>query len=175
MEIPTLAKVIAGRIVFCTVLIFSSSLWAAPPTALTITNFSRGGGTSVISWTAETNSFTNVFFSVQRSTNPGGNFIELTNVSENWGLIYTDSVSADAAFYRIAQSNVFTALTQPGAFTAYAASNVSGLDTVGYIGAVFDGQYVYFVPARNSGASNHGRVLRYDTQAGFTSAASWSA
>ena len=168
---------LAEQIVFCAALIFSSipNLWASPPIALTITNFNRSGGTSVISWTAETNSFTNVFFNIQRATNLGGSFTTLTNVPENSGLVYTDSVSvASAAFYRIAQSNAFTTLTQPGAFTAYSASSVNGLTTVGYSGAVFDGRYVYFVPI-NNGTSYHGVVLRYDTQAGFTSASSWSA
>src|SRR4051812_43185216 len=135
MEIPTRPKPYAERIIICAALIFSSipNLWASPPVVLTITNFNRSGGTSVISWTAETNSFTNVFFNVQRTPNLRSNFNLLTNVSENSSLVYTDSVSPNgAAFYRIAQSNAFTTLNQSGAFTAYAASSVNGLNTVGY-------------------------------------------
>jgi hypothetical protein len=171
VDIPMRPKPFAARIVLA--LMFSSTLWAAPPTPLTITNFTRSGETSVISWTAETNSFTNVFFDVLRSTNLGSSFTLLTNVSENSPLVYTDSVSAEAAFYRIAQSNAFTPLTQPGAFTAFDAGSTSGLNTKGYLGAMFDGRYVYFVPYYNG--AYHGRVLRYDTQTGFQSAPSWSA
>lgn len=43
----------------------------------------------------------------------------------------------------------------------------------GFRGGVFDGRYVYFVPA--SGFSlKHTVVARYDTQANFTAAASWN-
>jgi len=42
----------------------------------------------------------------------------------------------------------------------------------GYIGAAFDGRYVYFVP-NNNGAS-FGKVARYDTTADFSVAGSWS-
>ena len=41
---------------------------------------------------------------------------------------------------------------------------------VGYVGAVFDGRYVHFVPF---GASR-GKAMRYDTKAEFTSRSSWS-
>jgi hypothetical protein len=177
MEIPLRPNLFAQRIAFCTALTFSFTpiLWASAPVPLTITNFTSSGETSVIRWTAETNSFTNVFFTVQRTTNLASSFIELTNVPENSALVYTDSASATgAAFYRIAQSNAFTPLYQPGAFTAYNASNVSGLKTIGYRGAVFDGHYVYFAPY-DDGVTYHGRVLRYDTQMDLMSAGSWSA
>ncbi len=52
-------------------------------------------------------------------------------------------------------------------------ANGVGTDPDGFVGAVFDGRYVYFVPYYN-GVDNHGEVLRYDTTASFTSAASWS-
>ena len=42
----------------------------------------------------------------------------------------------------------------------------------GYAGAVFDGQYVYFVPHQN--VTYDGTVARYNTQASFTSVGSWS-
>jgi hypothetical protein len=55
------------------------------------------------------------------------------------------------------------------------AGNTSPLtNTKGYIGAAFDGRYVYFVPW-NDGTSYHGKVLRYDTQGNFSNSASWSA
>ena len=42
----------------------------------------------------------------------------------------------------------------------------------GYMGAVFDGQHVYFVPYAADGAM-HGEVLRYDIEAPFQDASSW--
>jgi len=66
-------------------------------------------------------------------------------------------------------------------FDGYDAADTDGLDTRGFFGAVFDGRYVYFVP-QNSGTGpagratgHHGNVLRYDTQAEFKAATSWSA
>jgi hypothetical protein len=46
-------------------------------------------------------------------------------------------------------------------------------DPDGYIGAVFDGRYVYFVPT-NNGDEYHGEVLRYDTTGDFANTASWA-
>jgi hypothetical protein len=45
----------------------------------------------------------------------------------------------------------------------------------GYVGAAFDGRYVYFVPNCTTDTSHHGEVRRYDTTGGFTDVASWSA
>ena len=46
----------------------------------------------------------------------------------------------------------------------------------GFSGAAFDGRYIYFVPNTMiaNTPSTGGLVARYDTQAGFTAAASWS-
>ncbi len=41
----------------------------------------------------------------------------------------------------------------------------------GYTGAIYDGRYVMYLPTNNNGTMT--RVLRYDTQASFTAAASW--
>ena|GEM_PF-272232 len=57
---------------------------------------------------------------------------------------------------------------------AYDAGNTSGLNTKGYYGAVFDGNYVYFVP-RFDGVGYHSRVLRYDTRKAFSRSSSWEA
>lgn len=43
-----------------------------------------------------------------------------------------------------------------------------------YYGAAFDGRYVYFPQATNFGSSPANTVARYDTQAGFGVASSWS-
>ncbi len=57
---------------------------------------------------------------------------------------------------------------------AYDAGSTDGLETVGYAGAVFDGRYVYYVPF-TADDTRHARVLRYDTEGGFTDEASWAA
>ena len=59
-------------------------------------------------------------------------------------------------------------------WSAYDASETSGLRTRGYYGAVFDGRYVFFIP-RTDGVDMHTRLLRYDTHGDFTSARSWRA
>jgi hypothetical protein len=48
-----------------------------------------------------------------------------------------------------------------------------GDDPDGFVGAVFDGRHLYFVPDFN-GAGFHGEVLRYDTRKPFDEAPSWS-
>ncbi len=55
-----------------------------------------------------------------------------------------------------------------------AGSNGVGTDPDGYIGAVFDGRYIYFSP-HHCAPNYSGEVLRYDTLASFTSTSSWSA
>lgn len=57
---------------------------------------------------------------------------------------------------------------------AYDAGSAGGLTCKGYIGAVFDGQFIYFSPNRNDSAY-HGVVLRYDTSKPFKSSSSWAA
>ena len=147
---------------------------AAPGPA--ITSFSKSGP-AIVRWTAETNAFTNVFFTVQATADLRSNFVDLSpSLPENNALAYTDAVlsAAQTAFYRVTESNAFTPLNQPGAFTAYAATNVNGLSTVGFGGAVFDGRYIYFDPFQNAGGY-HGHVLRYDTRGDFTTATNWTA
>ncbi len=64
--------------------------------------------------------------------------------------------------------------SQDGDLSAYDAGETSGLDTRGYLGAVFDGQYVYFVPQLNS-TGLHANVLRYDTHRPFHANDGWQA
>lgn len=66
------------------------------------------------------------------------------------------------------------------AFAAYDAGQASGLDAKGFLGAVFDGRYVYFSPQANTTlrpnkTRRHGIVLRYDTQGKFKDSAAWQA
>ncbi|MDD5677584.1 MAG: hypothetical protein PHW60_06270 [Kiritimatiellae bacterium] len=58
------------------------------------------------------------------------------------------------------------------AFDAFDAGKTDGLDTTGFLGAVFDGRYIYFVPQHDA-TRRHGRVLRYDTHAPFMDEKSW--
>jgi len=71
-------------------------------------------------------------------------------------------------------------LTTFNSFDAYEAGSTSGLDSKGFLGAVFDGRYVYFVPQANTteqstGQHRHGIVLRYDTHGEFRSNNCWKA
>ena len=59
-------------------------------------------------------------------------------------------------------------------FDAYDASITDGLDTGGFLGAIFDGRYIYFSPQHNS-KGRSGNVLRYDTHGDFHNSASWQA
>ena len=147
---------------------------AAP--IFTITNFSRSPFGSKVEWSAETNAFTNFFFQVESAPAIGSSFIPISPpILEGSSLTFTDPVSTTmSVFYRVAASPAFTSLNQPGAFSAYPATNVNGLSTAGFAGAVFDGRYVYFVPYQN-GVGAHGRVLRLDTESNFTAASSWAA
>ena len=65
-------------------------------------------------------------------------------------------------------------------FSAFDAGNISGLDSKGYLGATFDGRYVYFAPQANhtlreNGTRRHGIALRYDTHGNFKDTKSWQA
>ena len=60
--------------------------------------------------------------------------------------------------------------TDPGSYARYDAGNTSGLKSVNYDGAAFDGRYVYFAPLNADGIP-----LRLDTKGPFESRASWTA
>ena len=62
--------------------------------------------------------------------------------------------------------------TRPASWSAFDAGPVIGLRHSGFTGAVSDGRYLYFAPFGYQPYA-HGRVLRYDTQGEFRSAASW--
>jgi len=56
---------------------------------------------------------------------------------------------------------------------AFDAGSVDGINTKGYIGAIFDGEYVYFSPYYNG--AYHGNVLRFHIFDKFKSASAWDA
>src|SRR5690349_2754183 len=108
-----------------------------------VTNLSRSdSGSMVLAWTAETNCFTNLFFHVERASDLRSNFTSISPaISETSSFSFTDSpASAAIGFYRVSASPAFTSLNQSGAFSAVAATNVNGLTTAGYAGAIFDGR-----------------------------------
>jgi hypothetical protein len=156
---------------------FVSPVLSAVPTFNILGLSAISSNQVALRWTAETNSFGNLYFTVQSASAPGGPFNDLSApISESAALAFTDAPPAGitSRYYRIASAPVFTPLNQTGAFSAYAATNINGLATAGYAGAIFDGRYVYFVPYQNS-VSAHGRVLRLDTHGDFNAASSWSA
>ena len=61
------------------------------------------------------------------------------------------------------------------ATTSWTTFDTTAVDSTakGFVGAAFDGRYVYFVPYRN-GIGTTGPATRYDTQSGFTTTTSWS-
>ena len=48
------------------------------------------------------------------------------------------------------------------------AGGIDGLDSKGFLGATFDGRYIYYVPYGQSGV-----VLRFDTRGRFTDRTNW--
>jgi hypothetical protein len=48
-----------------------------------------------------------------------------------------------------------------------------GVDPRGFVGGVFDGRYVWFVPAERWDGVAHGEVLRFDTSGSFANPSSW--
>lgn len=112
-----------------------------------------------------------------------------------WSTFDTQTVDVDAegfiggAFdgkyvYFVPKNNEFSGATgtvarydTTGAFGAagsWSTFDTKPLDTYanGFAGAVFDGKHLYLVPADN--LSPESTVTRFDTQASFTAAASWS-
>ncbi len=64
------------------------------------------------------------------------------------------------------------AFASPASWSTFDTESVN-INAYGFMGAVFDGRYVYYIPWYSSGAvSNY--MARYDTTAPFTSSSSWS-
>ena len=75
---------------------------------------------------------------------------------------------------RVLRFDTQGSFSEAGSWSAYDAAGVDGLDTEGYVGAEFDGRYIYFAPYQQDGVF-HANVLRYDTTGNFKEASSWSA
>ena len=72
------------------------------------------------------------------------------------------------------QSSLSTSFNSSSNWNAYDASNINGLNTIGYAGIAFDGRFLYFTPYYD-GTNYYGIVLRYDTNSPFNSTSSWNA
>ena len=84
----------------------------------------------------------------------------------------TDSSVADAGVDADAQAALgWHDLTQASSWSTFDMTGWNGF-AGGFIGAAFDGRYLYFVPHYDT--NYDGVVARYDTQASFSSAGSWS-
>jgi antitoxin component YwqK of YwqJK toxin-antitoxin module len=65
--------------------------------------------------------------------------------------------------------------TATGSWTGVDISGASAINNAnykGYVGAVFDGRYIYYIPYNN--AAIHGNLARYDTTGSFTATTSWA-
>ena len=71
----------------------------------------------------------------------------------------------------VARYDTQASFTEAASWATFDTTTLSSAAS-GYAGAAFDGRYVYLVP--EDSISGNGWVTRYDTQAGFTAAASWS-
>ena len=76
---------------------------------------------------------------------------------------------------RVLQYDSDGAFEDPASWEAFDAGSTDGLNATAYVGAVFDGAYIYFCPYSYGAVSYHAIALRYDTAGEFGSPASWSA
>lgn len=89
-------------------------------------------------------------------------------------LYFVPMATSTAYHGRVMRYDTQGSFTTIGSWTSYdPGSSGLGGDPDGYMEAAFDGRYLYFSPYFN-GTTFHGAVLRYDTQASFTTLTSWS-
>ncbi|MBS0625616.1 MAG: hypothetical protein JSS32_06165 [Verrucomicrobia bacterium] len=84
-----------------------------------------------------------------------------------------------APFMAATRSGQITRFDTTASFTtasSYSIFNAATVNTLnnGFIGGVYDGQYVYYVPNLNILSTGSGQILRYDTSQSFSSSASYS-
>ena len=73
----------------------------------------------------------------------------------------------------VAQYDTQASFTTKASWSTF-TTTVLDANASGFVGAVFDGHYVYFVPYNNAANVYHGHIVRYDTQAAFGTQGSWS-
>jgi hypothetical protein len=75
---------------------------------------------------------------------------------------------------RVARYDTQASFTAAGSWTTFETTSLNP-HAGGFTGGVFDGRYVYFIPASADGTSTYRCIItRHDTQGSFTDAASWS-
>jgi len=76
---------------------------------------------------------------------------------------------------RVLRYDTQSAFGSASSWSAYDASRTNGLLAKGYVGAEYDGRYIYFVPYSGDNNVFHACFLRYDTREGFKDESSWLA
>ncbi len=87
--------------------------------------------------------------------------------------IYFVPYDNGAKFGQVTRYDTTASFTANGSYSVYdMATGDVDVDAKGFVGATFDGRYVYFVPYDNG--ARFGKVARYDTTASFTAAGSYA-
>lgn len=81
--------------------------------------------------------------------------------------------SGSGAVGRVVRYDTTAAFVTSSSWTTFDTTTLDPL-AKGFVGGAFDGRYLYLVPYVTGVAIFGSIVARYDTQAGFTSAAAWS-
>jgi hypothetical protein len=85
-------------------------------------------------------------------------------------IYFSPGYNADGGSGKALRYDTQGGFTDPSSYTQYDAGNTSGLKSVNYDGAAFDGRYVYYAPLDAEGIP-----LRYDTRREFRDQAAWEA
>lgn len=83
---------------------------------------------------------------------------------------FYNNINYDGLLTRYDTTMTFTTTTSWSTFDTTTVKPAAA----GFVGAVFDGRYVYLVPNSNS-SGFHGLAIRYDTMAAFLTPGAWSA
>src|SRR5262249_15463498 len=130
-------------------------------------------GRFTMAWPSETNAFSSVFYTVSTASQPNGSFTDIGDLIPATApeTLYTEPLGFASRFFRVKAGIAYTALSETNAYESWDASRTARLDARGYVGAVFDGHFIYFVPYQDTNV--HGRVLRFDTTGDFAISSSW--
>jgi hypothetical protein len=90
------------------------------------------------------------------------------------GQHYNGALAIPAYGGFMARYDTQASFTTAGSWSAFNAAALNG-SAVGFVGAAFDGQYVYMVPFANAANSFHGITVRFDTTktTAFNQTTSW--
>jgi len=74
----------------------------------------------------------------------------------------------------VARYDTQASFEAPAAWSTFNVEPIAAAPVLSFKGAVFDGRYVYFIPEADDSDAPGGKVVRYDSQSPFDTAASWS-